>query len=89
MTREALSIVFMFTFVIASVIYSFLSAFTSIFYRNKYAENLSRIEYEIRNGKAGIEKRVGLFFLSLFSCFMFPPIYIIAGLVTFVAYLIT
>jgi len=89
MNRAELSIVFMITFVIVSFVYAFLASATTVLYRNKYPGDLSLIESEILNGKASIGKRVFCFFLSLYFSPMFPPIYIIAGFVTFIAYLLT
>ncbi|MBU1124122.1 hypothetical protein KJ652_06080 [Patescibacteria group bacterium] len=87
MSLEGLPVVFVSAFVVVSFVYAFLSAFTTVFYRNKYPENLSRIESEILQGRAGIGKRFAYFFFGLLCSFMAPPIYIIAGLVTLIAYL--
>lgn len=89
MTKEELAIIFGLTFIAVGFIYSLLSAFTSVFYKNKPISDLSQSEIEILDGKASIGTKIGIFFLSLISIPLSPPPYIIAVVVTLLAYLFT
>ena len=89
MTKEELTLIFGLAFIATSFVYAFLAAITTIFYRNKFIGDLGAVERDILYGRAGIGKRTGMFFLNLFGSVMAPPIYIIAGVVTLIAYLFT
>jgi hypothetical protein len=69
------------------VIYALLSAFTSILYRNKNELQMSLLEMEILDGTASIGMRLRVLFRNLVAGFMFPPNYILAGIITFVVWL--
>lgn len=79
--------IFIFSFITVAFIYAFLASMTTLFYRNKFASDLSNVEWQISVGKASISERVGMFFLNLFWGIITPLIYILAGILTSIAYL--
>ena len=57
---------------------------TSLFYKNKSTIDLSHLERNILFGKASLGDRVFLFGTNLLASAIAPPIYILAGLTTFI-----
>ena len=84
-----MQIVFAISFVVFALLYAVLAATTTIFYRNKPAEELSHFERNVLYGRATFGNRLSLFFVNLLTSFMFPPIYILAGLITIITLLFT
>ena len=74
--------VFIISFILASILYSFIGSTTKLFYKTRDPINLSHLEYKILAETATIEDRIRLFINNLFVSVFFPPSYIIAGLIT-------
>jgi len=89
MTKEEFILIFGFAFVATSFVYALLAATTTIFYRNKPIRELSVTELGILHGKASVGEKITVFFSNLFSSIIAPPVYIIAIVITLVAYLFT
>jgi len=73
---------------LSAIVYAILSATTKVFYTNKNVSELSSAETNILFDKAKFLTRTGVFFINLIGSFVTPQIYIIAGLITFIVYLI-
>jgi len=73
---------------LSAITYAILSATTKIFYANKNISELSRSEADILFGRAKFLTKTGVFLINLIGSFVTPQIYIIAGLITFIIYLI-
>lgn len=71
---------FMAAFIVGSLIYSYLAAFSTVFYRSKLICDLGRHERDIMNGRASAMQRLFIFFLSLYYSTRFPPLYVIGGI---------
>jgi len=84
-----LTLTFISSFIIVGFVYSLLAATTTLFYKNKPISELSTKEVNILFGRETIETRVGIFFLNLIATPLSTPAYIIAAIVTLIAYLLT
>jgi len=80
--------IFIVTFGIIAVIYAVIASTTGILYRGKNPAKLSINEIEILQGSASAGTRMSVFFINLFSSIFSPPIYIIAGIITLLFYLL-
>jgi hypothetical protein len=69
-------------------LYSIIAAFSSFFYRNKLPSELSVAESKILGGEANIGEKLSIFFVNLIGGFIAPPVWIIAGFITFFIYII-
>ena len=74
--------IFIISFLATSFIYSFLSAATKIFYKNKPVSELSAAERDILYDRANLIIRIGVFFINILGSFISPPVWIIAVLIT-------
>ena len=80
--------VYLLSFFGVAFFYALLAATTTIFYRNKYPENLSHNERNILYKRATIIDRLSMFFGNLVTSIFAPPVYILAGIITFIIWLI-
>jgi len=78
--------IFIISFIGFAIITSLLAAFTTIYYRKKPSHDLSLLEYKILHREATILERLSAFFLSLIFSVIAPPVYILAGITTIIAY---
>jgi hypothetical protein len=80
--------VFFISFVGVAFIYAIGGSFTKIFYRNKSIADLSHLERNVLYDRATIGNRLALFAANLFSSIIAPPIYILAGVITFIFWIL-
>jgi len=66
------------SFAAVALIYAFLAAFTSVFYKNKSLDQLSINEMDVLSGEATLFQRLSVFIINLFSSIVSPPVYILA-----------
>ncbi len=78
--------IFIFSFIGFAIIYALLAAFTTVLYRKKSLFYLSPLESKILHQKATILERLSVFFMNLISSIFAPPVYILAGIATLIAY---
>lgn len=81
--------IFMISFGAIALVYAILAATTTIFYKNKSTEELSHYERNILYRRATIGDRIALFFGNLLLSFVAPAIYVTAGLITLVSWLLS
>jgi hypothetical protein len=81
--------IFVIAFVSIAIIYSLLASLTKIFYKNKPVSQLSYAEMQILDNKAAVGLRAAIFFTNLLGSLIFPPVWILAGVITLIAYLIS
>jgi hypothetical protein len=79
---------FILFFIVVAIIYSFLSVATTLFYDNKSPVELSEIERKILNGSASLKEKFKFFFLSIILSVFAPPVYILAGIITFIFWIV-
>ncbi|MCK5604511.1 hypothetical protein KAR91_21660 [Candidatus Pacearchaeota archaeon] len=82
------STVFFISFVGVAFIYAITGAFTKIFYKNKSIADLSHFERNVLYDRATIGNRIALFVTNLFSSIIAPPVYILAGIITFIIWIL-
>ena len=75
-------------FIVITVIYSFLSAFSKVFYKDKPMTELSLNEMRILNGEAGFDTRISVIFRNLLFGIMFIPGHISSVIISFILYFI-
>lgn len=85
---EKFGFIFLISFIIISIIYALLAAISTIFYKDKSSVELSILELKILNKNASCKDRLKIFFINLFTSVFAPPIYILAGITSIVAYFI-
>ncbi|WP_041280325.1 hypothetical protein [Desulfosudis oleivorans] len=80
--------VFFISFVGVGLIYAIIAAFTKIFYKNKSIADLSLFELKVLDDEATVGGRLAGFVVNLFSSIIAPPIYILAGIITFIFWIL-
>ena len=83
-----LVIIFLTAFIVVAFIYAFLSAFTSLLYRNMPEAECSYVEKLIRSGEATFGQRVTLFWHSVFGSLVVWQCYVAAAVLTAVYWLV-
>ncbi|MBX3009787.1 MAG: hypothetical protein KF816_17310 [Melioribacteraceae bacterium] len=81
--------VFIIGFLITAVIESILSSFSTVLFRGLDPMKLSMMQIKMLDGEATFNDKLRFFFVNLFSSLFNPLIYIIAGVITLIAYLIS
>ncbi|MFW5721169.1 MAG: hypothetical protein ACOCUT_02650 [bacterium] len=81
--------VFLISFGVIAIIYAILASMTTLLYRNKDISELSKIERKILLGQASFKDRLKTFYLNILASLIFPPVYITAGIITFLVWLFT
>lgn len=86
--KSILAIVFGISYFLSSVLFASLRAFNSNFYRDMSPGKLNHYELKIYNGDAKIRDRVLVFVRGILINFTTPHIFILAGIITFLVWLI-
>lgn len=81
--------VFAAAFIITSLIYSYMAAFSTIFYRDKPEVELSKLEIKLLQYEITFLQRIYLFIRNFLMSPMAPPIYIISIVFTFFVWVFT
>jgi len=79
---------FLVSFTIVALIYAVVGGFTRVFYKNKSRAHLSLLEMKTLRGEATITDKLLLFMINFCSSIVAPPVYILAGIATLIAYFI-
>ena len=83
-----MALVFFLSFIGVALIYAIIGALTKIFYKNKSIADLSLLELNVLYDQATVGNRLALFVANLFSSIIAPPIYILAGVITFIFWIL-
>ena len=75
-------------FIVITIIYSFLSAFSKLFYKDKPITKLSLNEMRILNGEAGFDTRIAVLFHNLLIGIMFIPGHILSVVISLILFFI-
>ncbi len=62
------------------LIFNGILALAPFVYQNKYPSELSNLEYKIKTRSANFKEKLSMFFLGMVFSLMFPPNYLIAGI---------
>ncbi|MHB8842669.1 MAG: hypothetical protein ACYC56_12955 [Candidatus Aquicultor sp.] len=81
-------IIALISFLIVAFIYSFLAAFTKVFYKNRPVESLGASARNVLYNRATISEHFTLFFSNFLSSVVSPPVYILAIILTGIIYLL-
>lgn len=77
-----IAIIFVTAFIVVALVYAFLAAFTSFFYRKMPEAECSYVEKLIRSGDATFGQRVTLFWHSVFGSLVVFQCYLAAAVLT-------
>lgn len=78
--------IFIISFGCVAFFYAIISAFSSILYKSKSRADLSLLEIKILRNEATIADRLLTFLINFMSSIIAPPVYILAGVFTLIAY---
>lgn len=86
--KDILAIVFGSSILAIPLFLAILASATKILYKTKSPVNMTHLEHKVLQGRATIRDRISLFANSLFISFVTPHVFIVAGVITLIAWVV-